>query len=254
MTAARTCAPGRRRPLLAAPLALALVLGGGLCVVAPAPVRAAAAVDAPATADPATTALDRYLDGLKSWRARFTQVVVDGRKREVGRGSGLLLIDRPGKFRWELAPDTGSAGKKDNGAGASATQGQLLVADGRNLWFFDRELEQVTVKPVSAALAQTPAMLLSGTGRIRDGFTLSSDGRSNGLEWVRAVPRQAEADFRAARFGFAGTELRKLVLEDKLGQTATLTFEQAERNGRVDPAELTFTAPAGVDVIGTPTG
>ena len=43
-----------------------------------------------------------------------------------------------------------------------------------------------------------------------------------------------------------------MILEDKLGQTATIMFQQIERNGPVTPAELSFTPPPDVDVIGTP--
>jgi outer membrane lipoprotein-sorting protein len=43
-----------------------------------------------------------------------------------------------------------------------------------------------------------------------------------------------------------------MVLEDKLGQTATIVFDHAVRNGPVTPDEVSFTPPAGVDVIGTP--
>ena len=130
--------------------------------------------------------------------------------------------------------------------------GGVLVADGRNLWFFDRDLEQVTVKPIDAALSQTPAMLLSGTARVRDAFDVSAASRSDGLDWVKVVPHQKDADFRVARFGFLGTDLRRMVLEDKLGQKATLSFESSQRNRPVDPAQVNFTAPPGVDVIGTP--
>ncbi|MEO7775638.1 MAG: outer membrane lipoprotein chaperone LolA [Steroidobacteraceae bacterium] len=200
-----------------------------VCAVAPS-LRAADTV----------TALDRYLDGLTSWRATFTESIVDARNKKVGAGRGSLLLQRPGKFRWELAPDD------------AADSGQLLVADGRNLWFLDRDLQQVTVKPMDAALSQTPAMLLSGAGNIRDAFAVSEAGERDGLSWVRVVPRKAEADFRFAQLGFKGTDLKRMVLEDKLGQTATLLFEGAVRNGPVDPAALTFATPPGVDVIGTP--
>jgi outer membrane lipoprotein carrier protein len=186
------------------------------------------------------TALDRYLDGLTSWRASFTESIVDSRGKKVGSGKGLLLLLRPGKFRWELAPDDG------------AESGQLLIADGRNLWFLDRDLQQVTVKPMDAALSQTPAMLLSGAGNVRDAFAVSDAGEREGLSWVRVVPRQVEADFRFAQLGFKGNDLRRMVLEDKLGQKATLSFEGALRNGAVDPAALVFVTPPGVDVIGTP--
>ena len=43
-----------------------------------------------------------------------------------------------------------------------------------------------------------------------------------------------------------------MILEDKLDQTATIVFEKVERNGPVNPAEVSFTPPAGTDVIGTP--
>jgi outer membrane lipoprotein carrier protein len=69
---------------------------------------------------------------------------------------------------------------------------------------------------------------------------------------VVVEPRGADADFRSALFGFAQGELKRLILEDKLGQTATVMFEKIERNGPVAPAEVSFTPPPGTDVIGTP--
>jgi len=185
------------------------------------------------------TILDRYLDGLNSLRVSFTQVVTDARGHESDRSSGELLVLRPGRFRWDIHPTSGGAG-------------QLLVADGRNVWFFDRDLEQVTVKPMDAALTATPAMLLSGGTDVHKSFDLADAGSDAGLQWVRVVPRAAAADFREARLGFAHDELRRMILSDKLGQTATLTFERAERNAPVTPAEVSFTPPAGADVIGTP--
>jgi len=202
---------------------------------------AASAGAVAADANPAeSTALDRYLAGLTTWTATFSESVVDARGKVVGKGEGSLTIVRPGRFRWELSPQEADQ------------SGQLLVADGRNLWFLDRDLEQVTVKPLDAALSQTPAMLLSGTASVREAFDISSAGRSEGLDWVKAVPHQKDADFRAARFGFLGNDLRRMVLEDKLGQKVTLLFASSLRNRPVDPARVSFTPPAGVDVIGVP--
>jgi outer membrane lipoprotein-sorting protein len=72
------------------------------------------------------------------------------------------------------------------------------------------------------------------------------------LEWVLVEPRGTSADFRNALFGFARGDLKRMILEDKLDQTATIIFEKIERNGPVSPAEVSFTPPAGADVIGTP--
>ena len=70
----------------------------------------------------------------------------------------------------------------------------------------------------------------------------------DGLAWLRVKPRGAEADFRQAVLGFAGGELQQMILEDKLGQAATLTFSRSQRNAPVTDAEVSFTPPKGVDV------
>jgi outer membrane lipoprotein carrier protein len=241
---------------------------------------------APATAAPSdraagatsnsssATPLDKYLDNLKTLRTSFLQTLADSQGREIDRSTGTLLVVRPGKFSWDIHPQTGEAGGKPPGEGTSATSnvgaggsagggsngagqtnkgaGQLMVSDGRNLWFFDRDLEQVTVKPVDAALSATPAMLLSGTVDVRKNFTVQSVGQREGLDWVLVEPRGADADFRDALFGFANGDLKRMILEDKLGQTATIMFDHIERNVPVPPQETTFTPPKGADVIGTP--
>lgn len=196
-------------------------------------------IGAVSAADKASTPLDKYLDNLKTLRASFLQTLADSQGREIDRSSGTLVVVRPGKFSWDIHP-------------ANKGAGQLMVSDGRNLWFFDRDLEQVTVKPVDAALSATPAMLLSGTVDVRKNFTVQAAGQREGLDWVLVEPQGTDADFRDALFGFANGELKRMILEDKLGQTATIVFDHIERNVPVTPQETTFTPPKGVDVIGTP--
>ena len=191
------------------------------------------------------TALDTWLAGLKSLRAQFTQTIKDAQGHQTDQTSGELLVLRPGRFRWEShdIPATGSA---------PTDSGQVLIADGRNVWFYDRDLQQVTVKPVDAALSATPLMLLSGGAEVRNAFEISDAGAKDGLSWVRVKPRSKDADFRQAVLGFAGGELKQMILEDKLGQDATLVFSRSQRNAPVAVGEVTFTTPKGVDVIGKP--
>ena len=189
----------------------------------------------------AATPLDGYLDDMKTLRASFLQTLADAHGKEIDRATGTLIVSRPGKFSWEIHPQ-----------GSPGDSGQLMVADGRNLWFLDRDLQQVTVKPADSALSATPAMLLSGTVDVRRNFTISSAGRRDGLDWVLVEPHGSEADFREALLGFEGKELKRMILEDKLGQTATVMFDHIERNGPVSQQEVSFTPPKGVDVIGKP--
>ena len=213
---------------LALPLRSLVLVMLCLCVGAP-------LLQAQESAARAATALDRYLDGLVSWRADFSQSTTDSRGRLREPQQGRLVVQRPGRFRWEIAPPE-----------------QVMVADGRNVWFYDRELEQVTVRAAGSALSATPAMLLAGTAPLRTAFRVDGAGRRDGLDWVRVAPRGSDGEFREARFAFDGLELRRLEIDDKLGQKTVLLFSAGVRNARIEPAELQFTPPPGVDVIGKP--
>ncbi len=226
-----------------------------LLIAAPGAAMAEVAPPAPpARPDAGPTPLEKYLDNLRTLRTTFLQTLADSHGREIDRATGTLIVQRPGKFSWDIHPQPvadGAAGTSAGGATGKGGAGQLMVCDGTNLWFYDRDLQQVTVKPVDAALSATPAMLLSGAVDVRKSFTISPVGEREGLDWVLVEPAGAQADFRSALFGFEHGELRRLILEDKLDQTATIIFQKIERNGPVRPAEVSFKPPAGADVIGT---
>ncbi|MCS6947634.1 MAG: outer membrane lipoprotein chaperone LolA, partial [Steroidobacteraceae bacterium] len=99
----------------------------------------------------ARNALQSFVGELQSWRADFVQQITDAQGRVQLRSNGTLLVLRPGRFRWEIRP-----------VSDATDYSQLLVSDGTHLWFYDRELQQVTVKAAGEALGSTPAMLLAG--------------------------------------------------------------------------------------------
>jgi outer membrane lipoprotein carrier protein len=251
-----------RAAAIAAGLWIVPALAGAALNPSPVPVAAQAPATAQAPSS-APTPLDRYLKSLKTLRVTFLQTVADAHGGEVSRSTGTLIVERPGKFRWDIHPQSVArgAGESENAAaaGAAAPQappaggGQLMVCDGRNLWYFDRDLQQVTVRPATAALSATPAMLLSGTVPVREHFTETLVGAREGLNWVYVEPRSTEADFKSALFGFDGKgTLQRMILEDKLGQVVTIVFQDVALNVPVPAKELTFTPPPGTDVIGTP--
>jgi outer membrane lipoprotein carrier protein len=161
------------------------------------------------------------------------QELVDPRTKTTQRATGTLTLKKPGKFRWDYAQPA-----------------QVIVSDGERLWLYDEDLQQVTVRRVKDTLSQTPAMLLSGQARIRDGFTVRAAPASGGLEWVRLLPKRADTDFRELRLGFAGDTLRRMEFEDKLNQQTRIELQNVERNVRLDDAQFRFVPPAGTDVIG----
>jgi outer membrane lipoprotein carrier protein len=186
----------------------------------------------------AGNALESWLAGLQSLRTAFTQTVRDAHGKLVERGRGEMIIVRPGRFRWNYRPE-----------GAGVDGGQLLVCDGSQLWFYDRELAQVTVRAAAEALADTPVMLLSGSPEAAE-KTFAIAPLPPPASGVSVEPRSGAGDFAHAELRFRGTRLLSMQVNDRLGQVVTLEFSGSQRNARIDAALLKFTAPAGVDVIG----
>jgi outer membrane lipoprotein carrier protein len=192
-------------------------------------------VPAASAAESAEARVDRYLAGLETLRAEFAQQVLDPQGEVRERADGTLTLQKPGRFRWDYREPAG----------------QLLVSDGKTLWLYDEELEQVTVRAVSDSLSTTPAMLLAGQGRVGDSFTVEDLGTASGLELVGLVPLRGDTDFRGVRLGLRGGELARMELVDRLGQTTVIDFTGIERNPVLPAGFFTFEPPAGVDVVGS---
>ncbi len=175
-----------------------------------------------AFADP----LEAFLKDLHTLEAAFVQVVTDEGGEVLERSEGKVWLKRPGRFRWEY----------------QRPYRQLILADGRRLWIYDPDLEQVTVKPLSA-LGETPASLLASEEPL-EGFDVEVEG-----SWVLLRPRSREMGFETLRLGFEGGELRAMVLRDALGHVTRIALRDVRRNPPLDDALFTFTPPPGADVI-----
>ncbi len=195
-------------------------------------------IAAGASADPAADAaatrrVQSVLGELNSLRAEFRQSVKDASGRVIESAAGTVTLARPGRFRWDYrVPE------------------QLIVSDGVTVWFYDVGLEQVTIRPAAEMMVGTPAMLLAGAGDLLAEFAIADDGQQDGLAWSRLIPRRDDGDFHTLRLGFMEGELRRMMLQDRLGQTTELEFERIERNPPLDTALFSFTPPPGVDIVG----
>jgi outer membrane lipoprotein carrier protein len=193
---------------------------------------------AAAPARAATDALERveaYLGSLTTLSAEFSQVVRSRDGDIVDRASGTLSLSRPNRFRWDYREP----------------YEQAIVGDGKRLWLYDPDLEQVTVRTLEAGLGSTPAMLLSGGGRVGDAFTAVGTERVGAWTWHRLRPRDADGDFESVSLAFdAKGELAGMELRDKLGQSTMLEFARVRRGAKLDDGLFRFEPPPGADVIG----
>lgn len=209
-------------------LAAAIIAGAGLCAQAH-------ASETPA-ADRATAMLDHFVHEVASLQANFSQSLVDADGIVTEESLGRLVIKRPGKFLWHY----------------SEPYEQVLLADGINLWSYDVDLEQVTVRPQAEVLASTPALLLGGSDAALADFEIVDAFEHNETFWIRLHPVRSDAGFTSLELGFDGMTISRMMFFDGLGQTTLIALHDVVVNAALDEAVFRFEIPPGVDVVGNP--
>jgi outer membrane lipoprotein carrier protein len=178
--------------------------------------------------------LESFLKELTTIKAAFVQTLNNAGGELIERSEGIMAVERPGKFRLEY----------------QNPYEQLYVADGKNIWMYDRDLEQVTVKPQSEALGSTPALLLSTVEPLDTNFELRELGEHEGFVWLELNPKDADSNFDFVKLAMEGETLRAMEMVDGFGQTTRLYFDPMTRNPKLDVDVFRFVPPPGVDVIG----
>ena len=187
----------------------------------------------PAFAGNGPERLQAFLDQVRSLRAEFQQSVFDEDARQLDQASGMVYIQRPGRFRWDYAEP----------------YLQEIVGDGEQVWIYDSELQQVTVRPLDDALGDTPVMLLSSDRPVEESFQVRAMDGPDGYEWTGLKPMGVQISFTEIRLGFEGDSLRIMELKDAFGQLTRLRFVNMERNPELEPTLFQFTPPEGADVF-----
>ena len=179
--------------------------------------------------------LDEFFTQINTMQSAFTQQVIDDKGALRQSSSGNVYLSRPGKFRWEYA----------------APDKHEIVADGKNVWIYDVELDQVTVKPMTQALSAAPIGMLTQKQAVDKQFNveeMEADGSK--LEWFRLTPKKKDSDFTTMDLGVSTTGVEEMILGDKFGQQTYIKFEGLRTDIDIDSSRFSFTPPKGADVIG----
>lgn len=178
--------------------------------------------------------LKTFIAATHSAQANFTQVVLDQNGKKMQSASGVMQFQRPGRFRWTY----------------QKPYEQIIVGDGAKFWLYDKDLNQVTVKKLDAALGSSPAALLAGSNEIERGFALKESGARDGLEWLQAAPKAQDSSFSAVTMGFdADANLVAMELNDTFGHKTVLHFSAMQRNPKLSSQQFQFAPPAGADIV-----
>ena len=180
--------------------------------------------------------IDDFINNVHTMSGRFEQQLVDADDIVIDNSSGTIEFQKPGRFRWTyLEPYE-----------------QILVADGLNIWSYDVDLEQVTVKAQAKVLASTPALLLGGAQDVLDDFEYIGSFAERDIVWVRLRPKTTDNGFTKVELGFKEGKLSRMIFGDNLGQTTLIALFDLTVNESIDEQRFSFTPPDGVDVVGRP--
>ena len=186
--------------------------------------------------DPGRESIDSFVADVITFQGNFEQALLDADGQVIDKTSGTLEIQRPGQFRWSYIEP----------------YEQWLIADGLNVWSYDVDLAQVTVKPQASALAHTPALLLSGSSGALEQFTYDGSYVEADTTWARLTPKNTESGFERVELGFRKGTLHRMVFFDNLEQTTLVALSEVSVNLPIDAARFNFVVPEDVDVVGIP--
>lgn len=178
------------------------------------------------------------LKKIETFQANFSQKIRDASGEHIAKSQGEVTISRPNKFYWKSnEPDP-----------------ILVVADGKFLWTYDIDLQQITQQELNKALKNSPATLLAGSlNRLTEEFIINKapnrQCQKNTDTCYRLTPRQQDATFADIIIGFVKDNLVEIRMHDPLGQDIHTLFTAVTINGKVNPSLFKFHPPAGVDVI-----
>jgi len=188
----------------------------------------------PGWADDAGQRLTVALKQMDNLSTEFKQTLLDEDKNVVQQSSGTLALQRPGKFAWHYTEPFE----------------QRIIADGSELWIYDVELDQVTVKPMDQGLANAPIMILMKQADISEQFEISEVGQRKFLYWVELQPHAGDLEYTHIYIGIDDDSVRAMELQDQFGQSTQIVFENMRVGVVHDPATFRFVPPPGVDVYG----
>ena len=174
---------------------------------------------------------------LRAPRANESQ---DKGLKVIRQTQGRFVFQRPGRFIWDT----------------QKPYEQKLIADGKQLILWDKDLNQATFRAAGQALAATPAAILFGENSLDQHFDLVEGEDRLGMKWVALSPKKNpnvknanDLPYTKISVGMANGLPRALELIDGLGSVVLVTLGKIQLNVNLPANRFNFTPPPGAEVL-----
>ena len=201
----------------------------------------------PAAAQTAAVSLDDAIRGVEGaygrmtdLKADFTQTAFNKSLNQTIPASGTVYLKKGGKLRWEYAEPTP----------------QQIVSDGKTIWIYTPQLNQVNMGKAPEALSGPAGSFLSGLGKLREHFTVrllnpAQPKDADGNVQLDLTPKQPLPTLARLILAFDpnGWQLHRAVVFDQFENTVTMKFTKLVINSGLDDKLFAFVPPKGVATV-----
>ena len=185
-----------------------------------------------ASAQTANEDLQFKLNNIVTIQASYTQTVHRKNHAQI-LSSGTMALAKPRHFTWHTIHPSA----------------QWLIADGKRIWLYDPELEQVSVKSQAHGVGGAVGIFLSGnTKNLTRSFKITEEKKGHKTYFfLQAI--SAQSGFQQVTLIFDGAAWVGLSFIDALDQRTTIQFTSVKINKPLPAGLFQFKRPEGVDVV-----
>jgi len=185
-------------------------------------------------------ALEKFYEKTHTFRATFEQKVKSGNDGDIQKSEGQILISRPNKFIMNYT-------KPDQ---------QQYVSDGKTLWIYDKDLEQVTIKKFDKEMKRSPVLVLSGKNEMRELYNIEESvdyGKPEQDIFILTPKTGSEEDattqFSRVELVFLHEKLEELRMWDNFNHVTILSLKNKKINETLPENTFQFVIPDNIDVL-----
>ena len=149
---------------------------------------------------------------------------------------GKVYFRRPGKMLWRY----------------NEPKGQVFLADGKYLYYYQPEQKQVIKSRLSTAIRSgTPLSFLLGIGDLKRDFKATLVSTDKEFYVVRLTPKEAMEGIGDLLLGIEIKEFDILwaQIEDAIGNVTTIRFSSMQRGVGLRDSIFNLQIPDGVDIV-----
>jgi outer membrane lipoprotein carrier protein len=188
------------------------------------------------SADQIADSLQKNYDATVDFVADFRQETEVKTLNRNLKAWGKLTFKRPGKMLWRY----------------EEPKGQFVLADGKNLYFYQPEQNQVIKSPLSNAFrSDIPLSFLLGLGNLKKDFNVALKGADENQYVLRLEPKGDLGGFSEVLVGVSRStsDILWVSVRDAASNLTTIRFSAMRKGIGAQESLFRFQLPDGVDVV-----